>query len=144
MKLDRFTISTTCDHCGAVESTAQETLNDMPHFSWDTFPVEHPLAPHPNGLSDRKEHAKYYLVNLCPTCGEKLKEAVADFFPDYPKEGVVLGTTEGDTCNRNGCKGVLFYHEVVGCSCHMNPPCSACVGNPLTCPDCDWMEEGDV
>lgn len=51
------------------------------------------------------------------------------------------GTCEGDICNRDGCGGVLGYPPVQGCSCHINPPCSACVDNPLTCPVCGWEAE---
>jgi hypothetical protein len=45
---------------------------------------------------------------------------------------------EGDKCPE--CGGILFYPPVKGCSCHINPPCSACVENPLTCNKCGWEE----
>ncbi len=48
---------------------------------------------------------------------------------------------EGDRCPEAGCKGMLEYPEVTGCSCHTNPPCSACTDNPLTCNKCGWEEE---
>lgn len=48
---------------------------------------------------------------------------------------------EGDRCPQ--CKsGELYYQEVENCSCHISPPCSACVENPLECIECGW-EEGD-
>ena len=46
---------------------------------------------------------------------------------------------EGDSCPE--CVGVLGYPEVRGCSCHINPPCSACVDNPLTCDKCGFEED---
>ena len=38
------------------------------------------------------------------------------------------------------CSGSLYYPEVENCSCHINPPCSACTDNPLTCEDCGWED----
>jgi hypothetical protein len=48
---------------------------------------------------------------------------------------------EGDTCGAsdNGeppCEGTLEYPPVKNCSCHINPPCNACIENPLTCTEC--------
>ncbi len=48
---------------------------------------------------------------------------------------------EGDKCAENNCKGVLLYPKVQGCSCHINPPCSACTNNMLVCPECGWEDE---
>ena len=53
---------------------------------------------------------------------------------DYPEEG--------GECPEHGCSAILGYGEVEGCSCHVSPPCSACVENPLRCPDCGWEEDG--
>ena len=47
---------------------------------------------------------------------------------------------EGDKCPQN-CQGKLEYKPVENCSCHINPPCSACTDNALTCNDCGWKEE---
>lgn len=46
------------------------------------------------------------------------------------------GIEEDDTCNRNGCKGTIILPPVVNCSCHINPPCSACTDNELQCDEC--------
>lgn len=44
---------------------------------------------------------------------------------------------EGDICPE--ChKGVLEYSPVENCSCHINPPCSACTDRFLLCPDCNF------
>jgi len=45
----------------------------------------------------------------------------------------------GDHCPE--CKGTLDYPPVENCSCHINPPCSAGTGNPLTGEECGWEEE---
>jgi len=52
-----------------------------------------------------------------------------------------VGYEEGDVCNRNGCKGVIEAAEVENCSCHINPPCSACVNAGFNCPECEWSSE---
>ena len=44
---------------------------------------------------------------------------------------------EGDSCNQPGCNGIMEFHfPVKGCSCHISPPCSACMEHPLTCSEC--------
>lgn len=48
---------------------------------------------------------------------------------------------EGDKCQESGCKGYLIYPETVNCSCHLNPPCSACTDKNLICDTCGWEEE---
>lgn len=45
---------------------------------------------------------------------------------------------EGDRCPSRGCDGLLQYSKVENCSCHINPPCSACVSNSLECEICSW------
>ncbi len=48
--------------------------------------------------------------------------------------------SEGSTCGIP-CPGVLAFPPVENCSCHLNPPCGACVNNPLTCSECGWESE---
>ena len=44
---------------------------------------------------------------------------------------------EGETCPE--CEiGVMGYEEVENCSCHIHPPCSACVEQLLTCLKCSY------
>lgn len=57
------------------------------------------------------------------------------------KPVVLAGYSEGDACNRDGCIGVLHYGPVDNCLCHISPPCSECVTNPLSCPECSWQSE---
>lgn len=45
---------------------------------------------------------------------------------------------EGDKCPETGCDGVIHLPPVEGCYCHINPPCSACTSNSLTCNRCGW------
>ena len=44
-------------------------------------------------------------------------------------------TEEGDTCPKCNA-GKLKYGPVDNCTCHIFPPCSACVDNPLVCDSC--------
>jgi hypothetical protein len=52
-----------------------------------------------------------------------------------------LGVEEGETCGRDGCKGVIEYQKPDNCSCHISPPCHSCVSVALHCPECDWEAE---
>lgn len=56
-----------------------------------------------------------------------------------------FGRTEGETCWRNGCQGVIELRPVEGCSCHINPPCGACSTPAEFCPECGWeaADEGE-
>ena len=67
-----------------------------------------------------------------------------DLIDGYMKSGLVgthrrdiAGTEEGEICNRDGCKGKMGYEPVRDCSCHLYPPCSRCVDNPLVCLECE-------
>jgi len=42
---------------------------------------------------------------------------------------------EGSPCPI-GCGGTLYYPPVENCSCHINPPCYACISIKLTCNKC--------
>lgn len=49
------------------------------------------------------------------------------------------GYEAGETCNRDGCIGVIDQYESDGsCSCHTNPPCSHCTTAREYCPNCGW------
>jgi hypothetical protein len=56
----------------------------------------------------------------------------------------ILGFCEGDRCGRNLCDGIIIYRKVENCSCHISPPCSACVEPRGECPTCGWDERNDV
>lgn len=54
-----------------------------------------------------------------------------------------FGFCEGDTCNREGCEGVIQMRKAVNCSCHLNAPCSACTAPRQYCDTCEWDEEDE-
>lgn len=43
---------------------------------------------------------------------------------------------EGSDCCESGCDGTYMPSEVVNCSCHIAPPCSACTDAGYTCDKC--------
>jgi hypothetical protein len=52
------------------------------------------------------------------------------------------GYADGDTCNRDGCQGIIKEHDTdTCCSCHDNPPCSHCTTSREYCPACGWDGE---
>lgn len=54
------------------------------------------------------------------------------------KEQDDINIEEGTPCNQDGCSGSFKPSPVVGCSCHINPPCSACVNAGYTCDSCGY------
>jgi len=48
---------------------------------------------------------------------------------------------EGDCCPEERCIGHMYYPDVENCSCHINPPCNACVDRELECDECGWADE---
>lgn len=52
------------------------------------------------------------------------------------------GLEEGDFCP-NCDHGKVEYKNVIGCSCHINPPCDGCVNAPLVCNHC-FYEHADA
>ena len=49
---------------------------------------------------------------------------------------------QGDDCPECHAEDTfLEYGPVENCSCHIHPPCSACVNNPLVCPTCGWEDD---
>lgn len=58
---------------------------------------------------------------------------------------IEVGLVKGETCNRDGCQGIIDEHEKEGgCSCHINPPCSYCTTDAAYCPECNWHPEDDI
>jgi len=53
----------------------------------------------------------------------------------------MIDLEEGDNCPLEGCDGVIILPSVENCSCHINPPCSACVNNKMICATCGYEEE---
>lgn len=48
------------------------------------------------------------------------------------------GVSDGETCNRDGCPGVIIVPPSVNCSCHISSPCVACRSRQPCCPECGW------
>lgn len=54
------------------------------------------------------------------------------------------GCDEGEICGRNGCTAVIELKESDrSCSCHINPPCSACTEAREWCPECGYERKDD-
>lgn len=49
--------------------------------------------------------------------------------------------TEGGSCPI--CGGVIHLQDIENCSCHILPPCSACVSAELECSECG-ITQGDL
>ncbi|WP_024695382.1 hypothetical protein [Pseudomonas syringae] len=54
-----------------------------------------------------------------------------------------LGYCEGDTCNREGCEGVIELEPVKDCSCHIAAPCWPHENADMYCRDCGWRAADD-
>lgn len=54
-----------------------------------------------------------------------------------------LGYCEGESCEREGCSGVIELEEVENCSCHISAPCSKCTDADMWCPECGWRASED-
>lgn len=54
------------------------------------------------------------------------------------------GTEDGQTCGRDGCEGVIQLEEPENCSCHIAPPCPACVSCGFYCAECGWRSNDDA
>jgi hypothetical protein len=60
-----------------------------------------------------------------------------------PESKIIL-IEEGGMCPNKACDGLLEPKPVENCSCHINPPCPACEGQVLWCPECTWEPEYGV
>ena len=50
---------------------------------------------------------------------------------------------EGDRCPEKMCRGIMNFVRQDSCSCHINPPCSACVNALLVCSDCGFVDDSE-
>lgn len=99
------------------------------------------------------------LFEVTPEQGEALEVAVRDAIRKWQADhGLVFtpfmftasrnaeylpppGVMPGAICRRGGCAGEIEIggpEGVVDCSCHINPPCAACVDARPRCPACGW------
>lgn len=57
-------------------------------------------------------------------------------------ETINEGIEKGESCNRDGCSGIIKEHEKEGgCSCHINPPCGYCTEPTAYCDECGWDDK---
>ena len=68
------------------------------------------------------------------------REVACDW--DVAKGGDMKHDEEG-ICPDPQCSGILRLPAVEDCACHINPPCSACVDNVLTCDKCGWEDRDE-
>lgn len=60
----------------------------------------------------------------------------------YSEEVIADPWEPGQRCTEPGCEGKvqcwvdIYQRQPYECSCHINPPCSACVTAPLVCDTC--------
>jgi hypothetical protein len=73
--------------------------------------------------------------------GGTCKSIMAAALKSHPPAPV--GNSEGETCNRDGCTGIIKWHRDRPCRCHISPPCSACVDAVWACSLCDWREDDE-
>jgi hypothetical protein len=107
-------------------------------MGWMNSPIGHLKQPqadayvkHCNKLLEKSDYS--YLITAD---GMKLLDK-----KDIPK--LPVGDDEGQTCNRDGCDGSLEYESPENCTCHVNPPCSACTDVSIYCPKCGWGMRDD-
>jgi hypothetical protein len=53
-----------------------------------------------------------------------------------PNPKLIPTPIEGGTCPHFDCPGTLNFERQGDCSCHISPPCSNCVTQPLVCNSC--------
>jgi len=91
---------------------------------------------------------------VCPICKRERNISFLDvYLRGVPAEAVCLGCMlapfspnaeeygylEGEVCRRDGCSGVIKRSSSdLSCSCHIAPPCPACIEEREFCPECDW------
>jgi hypothetical protein len=68
----------------------------------------------------------------CRVCDKKAPLEEGDKCPHFGRQ---------DCVGEDLCCGRMRWAKVENCSCHINPPCSACVDNHLECDDCGFTED---
>lgn len=84
-------------------------------------------------------------VDLMEEARKKLAKNQARQWSAPDDRGVYhhVGTEEVATCAREGCAGIMGFELVKNCTCFSNPPCHACVSNPLVCLTCGATPDED-
>lgn len=50
----------------------------------------------------------------------------------------IFSLSPDDSCPDEECKGTMKEKPSENCSCHINPPCSACMNAGLVCDKCGF------
>lgn len=108
--------------------------------------AEFELKEYPHQCGDCQTDGHYLCINckhIASFEDMELSDNRERYYPKQYKQELqqVVGTMEGDKCNRNGCEGILEYTHPANCSCHINPPCSACTSTNFSCPVCGWEDK---
>lgn len=53
------------------------------------------------------------------------------------------GLEDGAHCHRGTCGGFIELTPVENCSCHINPPCNACLDTYFVCSECCYSERDE-
>jgi len=76
---------------------------------------------------------------VCRDCTKERREAEEAGALQAKKEQGRMSARidEGDNCPE-GCGGTMQPRDVENCSCHISPPCHACVSAGIECDTCGW------
>lgn len=136
-KIDYRAIRMSCDACGDTQDfEPYSTHTAISDAGWSSIIV-----------------AKYGAArygeerDLCAKCGAAVRamikpETVEAETPEVAETAEPKEVEEGDVCAECGA-GKMKYERDGGCSCHIAPPCSACVEAKLTCTKCGWRPNED-
>lgn len=101
---------------------------------------------HKNGKTeseylDEMSHQGYKLITvICLDSNGYMADNFRYYFSrplDVPSRKIILGEEVGDTCNREGCAGIITKDGSCQCATS-NPPCSWCENDKRYCSVCDW------
>lgn len=111
-----------------------ETIGALGDELTALFMQKAPLYYNDDGLRIITEAAAKFMAD--PRYADEIKDVQRQFdeFTKAIRPSVLAALDEGDACP--GCGGRLAYIREGDCSCHIAPPCYACVEAPLKCETC--------
>lgn len=137
-KIDYRAIRMSCDACGDTQDfEPYSTHTEISDAGWSSIIV-----------------AKYGAArygeerDLCAECGAAVRamikqEMVEAETPEVAETAEAKEVEEGDACAECGA-GKMEYERDDVCSCHISPPCYACVNTKLTCTACGWRPSDET
>lgn len=100
---------------------------------------------HPKWVKDSDFNTLKNMLTTSDGLGAKIKTKALQKLIKLIKYGEDKMNTkileEGDRCAKMDCDGIMGFEPVKNCSCHIDPPCSQCVENPLVCLKCGYSQE---